>query len=139
MTNVGSCAAEVETGKLDIEHSPFRLNLVIEDTMKMLGFATQKKVGTALSDNFTGSNIHIGPSFRSRRPSRERRLCNGRWWADTTGADQPAHKRYQGVFYPLHRTLGGASSLGRSNNSSLPKVPSHCAPSKRHQMSTARG
>jgi hypothetical protein len=35
----------VEIGKLDIENAPFRLDMVIEDTVKMLGFATQKKVG----------------------------------------------------------------------------------------------
>jgi signal transduction histidine kinase len=37
--------SKIEIGKLDIENSPFRLDLVIQDTMKMLGFATQKKVG----------------------------------------------------------------------------------------------
>jgi hypothetical protein len=36
--------SKIEIGKLEIENSPFRLDLVIQDTMKMLSFATQKKV-----------------------------------------------------------------------------------------------
>ncbi|EIN11253.1 hypothetical protein PUNSTDRAFT_82821 [Punctularia strigosozonata HHB-11173 SS5] len=35
--------SKVEIGKLDIENAPFRLDMVIEDTVKMLGFATRKK------------------------------------------------------------------------------------------------
>jgi signal transduction histidine kinase len=36
--------SEVEIGKLDIEHSPFRLNVIISDVLNMLTFATSKKV-----------------------------------------------------------------------------------------------
>lgn len=60
--------SKVEIGKLDIEKTPFSLNLVCRDTIKMLSFATSKK-GLAFSEecDLQHQGLLLGDAGRVRQ------------------------------------------------------------------------
>ncbi|CAO1620835.1 unnamed protein product [Sympodiomycopsis kandeliae] len=60
--------SKVEIGKLDIENTPFSLNLVCRDTIKMLSFATAKK-GLAFSErcDLRHQGLLLGDAGRVRQ------------------------------------------------------------------------